>query len=85
MAIVAVAPMPGNTPIKVPSNTPIRQKPRFASVDAVEKPSARLLKSSMSDLLERPPRPETLVRQREGVAEHDDGEDSDCSRKNQCC
>src|SRR5690606_32545317 len=85
IAIVAVAPMPGRTPINVPSNTPIRQKPRFASVDAVEKPSATLLKSSISAPLERPPGPETLVGQREGITEHNDGEDRDRSRKNECC
>ena len=33
MAMVAVAPMPGSTPISVPSSTPIRQKPRLVSVD----------------------------------------------------
>lgn len=48
MAMVAVAPMPGSTPIRVPSSTPIRQKPRLASVDAVIKPSARLLKRSIA-------------------------------------
>ena len=42
MAMVAVAPMPGSTPISVPSSTPIRQKARFQSVVAVAKPSARL-------------------------------------------
>ncbi|MHC2483064.1 hypothetical protein ACVIKP_004855 [Rhizobium leguminosarum] len=47
MAIVAVAPMPGSTPISVPSSTPIRQKNRFSGVPAVAKPSARLLKRSI--------------------------------------
>ncbi len=35
MAIVAVAPMPGSTPISVPSSTPIRQKNRFSGLAAV--------------------------------------------------
>ena len=48
MAMVAVAPMPGRTPISVPSSTPMRQKPRFAGVVAVEKPSARLVRRSIS-------------------------------------
>ncbi len=47
MAMVAVAPMPGSTPISVPSSTPIRQKPILAKVEAVEKPSARLFMSSI--------------------------------------
>ncbi len=47
MAIVAVAPMPGSTPISVPSSTPIRQKPILVRVEAVAKPSARLSRSSM--------------------------------------
>lgn len=47
MAIVAVAPIPGSTPISVPSSTPIRQKNRFSGVPAVAKPSARLLKRSI--------------------------------------
>lgn len=47
MAMVAVAPMPGSTPIRVPRSTPIRQKSRFAGEAAVAKPRARLLKSSI--------------------------------------
>ncbi|MNT15573.1 hypothetical protein D3C72_1506350 [compost metagenome] len=47
MAMVAVAPMPGNTPIRVPSSTPIRQKNRFSGEAAVEKPRARLLRKSI--------------------------------------
>ncbi len=45
--MVAVAPMPGKTPIKVPSNTPIKQKNRFSMDEAVLKPRRRLLNSSM--------------------------------------
>ena len=35
IAIVATAPMPGSTPIKVPTKTPVRQNRRFAGVTAV--------------------------------------------------
>jgi hypothetical protein len=48
MAMVAVAPMPGSTPISVPSSTPIRQNSRFHRVEAVAKPSARLSSRSMA-------------------------------------
>ena len=47
MAMVAVAPMPGSTPISVPSSTPIRQKARFSSEDATLKPRARFDSRSM--------------------------------------
>src|SRR5689334_7142250 len=46
--MVPVGPMPGSTPIKVPTSTPIRQKSRLVGVTATEKPSARLSNSSMS-------------------------------------
>lgn len=45
--MVAVAPMPGSTPISVPRMTPIRQKSRFSGLAAVAKPSARLESRSM--------------------------------------
>src|SRR4051812_17059844 len=48
IAIVATGPMPGSTPISVPSRTPIRQYRRLIGVSATPKPSARLLKRLMS-------------------------------------
>ena len=48
MAMVAVGPSPGSTPIAVPRNTPIRQYSRLSGVAAVDKPRARLAKSSIA-------------------------------------
>src|SRR5258708_2213228 len=47
IAMVAIGPMPGSTPISVPSRHPIRQYIRLLSVRATPKPSARLLSSSI--------------------------------------
>ncbi|CKZ99474.1 Uncharacterised protein [Mycobacterium tuberculosis] len=38
IAMVATGPMPGKTPIKVPSSAPMRQNWRFCSVTATAKP-----------------------------------------------
>src|SRR5688500_10227521 len=82
MAMVAVAPMPGRTPIRVPSRTPIRQKPMLARVEAVAKPSARLLRRSIA-ISSAQPGAETLERQPERVAEDDRGEHSQRDRQRQ--
>jgi hypothetical protein len=76
MAIVAVGPMPGRTPISVPSSTPMKQKPRFWSVEAVAKPSERLSNRSMvgSSGLAKP-RAEQPERQAEPIDE-DGGRES---------
>src|SRR5262249_51342222 len=47
IAMVATGPMPGSTPIKVPSRQPIRQNSRLSGVIATPKPITRLLKISM--------------------------------------
>src|SRR5690606_26236562 len=47
MAMVAVGPRPGRTPMAVPRNTPSRQYIRLVSVKAVSKPMPRLVISSM--------------------------------------
>src|SRR5215470_38558 len=47
IAMVAIGPMPGRTPIKVPIRAPASAKPRFAGVSATPKPVARLLRSSI--------------------------------------
>src|SRR5205085_5632922 len=44
MAIVATGPMPGNTPISVPSRQPTRAKSRLIGVAATPKPMTRLWK-----------------------------------------
>src|SRR5215468_2072898 len=47
MAIVAVGPRPGKTPIAVPRKTPIKQYNRLARVAAVCSPNQRWLSNSM--------------------------------------
>src|SRR5258706_2162416 len=47
IAIVATGPMPGSTPINVPSTQLIRQNNRLSGVIATPKPITRLLKISM--------------------------------------
>src|SRR3954454_13527213 len=48
IAMVAMGPMPGSTPISVPTMAPMKAKPRLAGVSATENPMARLWKSSMT-------------------------------------
>src|SRR4051794_33724697 len=48
MAMVGIGPMPGSTPINVPSTQPISAKPRLAQLPAAAKPVNRLLKTSTS-------------------------------------
>src|SRR5215471_10251960 len=48
MAMVATGPMPGNTPISVPSMQPSNAYIRFWKETATLRPSARLARSSMS-------------------------------------
>src|SRR4051812_33194294 len=47
MAMVATGPMPGSTPISVPSSTPISAYSRCIGETATPKPRIRLLKRSM--------------------------------------
>src|SRR6185369_5347031 len=47
IAMVATGPMPGSTPISVPSTTPIRQYSRLIGETATPKPIIRLLKISI--------------------------------------
>src|SRR5262245_889227 len=82
MAMVAVAPMPGSTPISVPSSTPIRQKPILAKVEAVAKPRARLPSRSIRSSSAQPGA-EALEREAEPVAEHRRGEDGERDREGQ--
>src|SRR3954468_16328381 len=48
IAMVATGPMPGSTPMRVPSRHPARQKNRFCAVAAAANPTIRLLTMSMS-------------------------------------
>src|SRR5215831_6854428 len=48
MAMVATGPMPGSTPISVPSRQPTRQKNRFCRLAAALKPTIRLPRMSIS-------------------------------------
>src|SRR6185503_21222321 len=56
IAIVASGPMPGSTPISVPTSVPMRHSIRLVGVAATEKPCARLTNRSMVRSSE--PRPE---------------------------
>src|SRR5713226_6841735 len=59
MAMVAIGPMPGSTPIKVPTRHPMKQSTRLVGDNAVAKPSPRLpMKSNMdaSSITEQPRR-----------------------------
>src|SRR5262249_6919867 len=82
IAMVATEPMPGSTPINVPTSAPMRQNNRFHGVAATEKPSARLARRScMTDSLGSEPRPELerqiqqIDEQQHGKRRHDDSRD----------
>src|SRR5262245_4956311 len=82
MAMVATEPMPGSTPISVPTSAPMRQNNMFHGVAATEKPSARLARRScMTDSLGSEPRPELerqiqqIYEQQHGKRRHDDARD----------
>src|SRR4051812_40979488 len=47
IAMVATGPMPGSTPISVPSTQPMKQYSRLMGVTATPKPVARFVNSSM--------------------------------------
>src|SRR5262252_2511912 len=48
IVIVAMGPMPGSTPISVPTRHPRKQSPRLCSVKATENPSSRLERSAFT-------------------------------------
>src|SRR5829696_6253696 len=48
-ATPVVEPSPGSTPMTVPARTPMKQKSRFSTLSAVEKPSTRLSITSATD------------------------------------
>src|SRR5712692_3045236 len=47
MVIVAMGPMPGSTPMSVPTRQPMKARPTFCSESAVENPSARFARRSV--------------------------------------
>src|SRR5215475_9159261 len=50
MAMVAIGPMPGSTPIKVPTRHPMKASTRLTGDNAVAKPSPRLpIKSNIDE------------------------------------
>src|ERR1700745_2451739 len=51
IAMVATGPMPGSTPIRVPSTQPMKQYSRLIGVTATPKPVARVARRSMSFFL----------------------------------
>src|SRR4029077_10772622 len=71
IAIVASGPMPGSTPISVPTSAPIRHSPRLIGVTATPKPNQRFAKISMMRPSE--PRPE-LQRQVQAIGEQERAE-----------
>src|SRR5947207_4805502 len=71
IAIVASGPMPGKTPISVPTSAPIRHSPRLIGVTATEKPNQRFWNRSMMRPSE--PRPK-LQRQVQPIGEQDGAE-----------
>src|SRR5688572_15964362 len=78
MAIVAVGPMPGSTPTRVPSSTPRKQYSTLTGVNAVSKPSPRLAISSMSPAQPRSDQPQ---RQAQPDIEYQHAEDGEADRQ----
>src|SRR4029079_1291003 len=48
IAMVAIGPMPGSTPIRVPTMAPMKAKPRLAGVSATPNPIGKLSKNSIA-------------------------------------
>src|SRR5919106_4057255 len=75
MAIVTSGPIPGSTPIAVPTNTPRKQYIRFCSDRATENPRIRLSNISMSEpLYQRIRQPEPVDEDADGERAHEDRE-----------
>src|SRR5262245_8709722 len=79
IAIVAIGPMPGSTPIKVPTRQPMKASRRFAGDNAVAKPSPRLPTKSNIDRAsiadqprrERDRKPERKLEQADAKSGHE--------------
>src|SRR4029450_6777237 len=78
MAMVAIGPMPGSTPIKVPTRHPVKASRRLIGDNAVAKPSPRLpIKSNInpSSIADQPRRegdrePERKLEQADANSSH---------------
>src|SRR5215211_1065816 len=79
MAMVGIGPIPGKTPISVPSRQPIRAKPRFLNDSAAPNPIARFCSASTS-ILAPPPRRQRL-RQRIDEDEHGEQREGDAQQE----
>src|SRR5918996_236497 len=78
MAIVTSGPIPGSTPIAVPTNTPRKQYIRFCSDRATENPRIRLSNMSMSEpLYQRIRQPEPVDEDPDRKRAHEGGQDHD--------
>src|SRR5262245_15407862 len=75
MAMVAVGPIPGSTPIRVPSNVPMKQLRMLTGRNAVWSPVRRLWNRSICGCSARDPRPEGAQLQAEPVSEDEHAED----------
>src|SRR6185436_11414115 len=77
IAMVGIGPIPGSTPISVPSRQPTRQMPRLLSESAAPKPVARFARMSMSAA---PPGGQRLLQR---VDKDPDGEqrEADCEQR----
>src|SRR3990172_12588166 len=78
MAMVTSGPMPGSTPIAVPTNTPMKQYIRFLSDSATVNPRMRLSKMSISEpLYQRIGQPEPVDEDADRKRAHEDRKDQD--------
>src|SRR5688572_20307376 len=79
IAMVAIGPTPGSTPISVPTRQPMKARSRFIGVRAVAKPRARLAIKSMSIAdepgRERDRQPERELEQADAEEGHEAAED----------
>src|SRR3954447_1868310 len=85
IAIVASGPMPGSTPISVPTSAPIKHSPRLIGVTATENPCPRLPTSSkrIPMSVSSEPWPQ-LKRQIEPVGEQQRAEGGENRAPDQC-
>src|SRR5687768_4077410 len=74
MAMVAVGPMPGSTPMIVPRSTPTKQKTMLIGVKAVSKPRPRCANRSIAVASGAQPRPEQPQRQTQSETEDENAE-----------
>src|SRR5919108_3282603 len=65
IAIVAMGPIPGSTPISVPIRAPRKHSPKFLNESATERPSPRLANKSPISI------PQVPWRQRDWQSQHE--------------